>query len=416
MDSATGLPGCFSGAASHPLAVSFASHARHRQPIRANTGGHTNYCVELWQVNLLRKSWRWSTLVHALQLAADVLGNLLAVLVKHRIVAPGTELQFHPSRELYDAWSRKGLSNEGFVPQRPSLAGQQLTDAYLDEEAESLGQVTVASSDEPACDVCDRAVDAERSTCVPCAKHELSARRYENTIARIENAARRVCCFSDLPPLLVSVPTFVPPPPILQPSTLVPTDPTSLRLGSTPRKSAISRKSSQLHANLRRLIPHYQVGLPSPRNTSSSSRSSSVPCWQRSTASRWSSSAFIHQLPPDEECQWLPGPHLTSADEHTGHASPLPLHPCADRRGVRPRVPARPRQRRDGNPLSTRMSCFEPGLSSLGGPRGLCRPRDRVARVLFRCVMAPASGFACLTRKAPPAPAPECRCRDKPRD
>lgn len=93
IDSATGLPGCFSGAAAHPLAVSFASHARHRQPIRANAGSDTNYCVELRQVNLLRKSWRWPTVVHALQSAAVVLGNLLGVLVKHRIVSPCPGMQ-----------------------------------------------------------------------------------------------------------------------------------------------------------------------------------------------------------------------------------------------------------------------------------------------------------------------------------
>lgn len=111
IDLATGLPGCFSGAGHHPLQVSLASHARHRQPLRVNAGVDTNHAVELWMVNHLRKSWRWPTLVSLLQSAIPSLRPTLEVLVRHGVLPPcALPDVLVPTEDLEDAWYQNGSS------------------------------------------------------------------------------------------------------------------------------------------------------------------------------------------------------------------------------------------------------------------------------------------------------------------
>lgn len=86
-----------------------------------------------------------------------------------------------PSRELYDAWARNGLSDEEVVAQRPYLAEhiQQLTDTFMDKEDERLKQVTMASSEEPACDVMVRrwTSNAQLTFLVPSVRYQYDVTR-----------------------------------------------------------------------------------------------------------------------------------------------------------------------------------------------------------------------------------------------
>lgn len=103
MDLAKGLPGCFSGDGRHPLQVSLASHARHRQPLSLNAGPDTNHAVELWLVNHLRKTWRWSTLVLLLGSASSALVPTLEVLVQRGLLAQTTVA-------TQSSWSTEGFA------------------------------------------------------------------------------------------------------------------------------------------------------------------------------------------------------------------------------------------------------------------------------------------------------------------
>lgn len=184
LDAATGLPGCFSGDTHHPLHVSLAAHARHNQPMRFNAGVDTNHCVELWLVNALRKTWRWSTLVHVLQSASPVLRPLLAVLVR-RGVLPACDLpdELEPSSQLREMWGENALSWEEVVRQRPDLGAHvdELEQAFQAQGERRRAQATPAPSGAAACQSCGGCVSGERVACVSCSKHARLTRRHVST-------------------------------------------------------------------------------------------------------------------------------------------------------------------------------------------------------------------------------------------
>lgn len=191
LDPATGLPGCFSGDSNHPLQVSLASHARHNQPMRFNAGAETNHCVELWLVNALRKTWRWSTLVHVLRSAAPVLRPLLRSLV-HREVLPQCELpqEFEPSSHLRDMWGENALSWDEVVRQRPDLTAHvdELENAFRETDERRRAAVTLAKSGEAACRDCGAGVSGQRVACPSCLKHARLSSRHATTRNQLHNA------------------------------------------------------------------------------------------------------------------------------------------------------------------------------------------------------------------------------------
>lgn len=78
----------------HPLAVSWAAHARHGDPLSPL---ETNVSTELWMVNRMRATWRFSALVAAIRLLLPELQRLRDLLVDIGVLPSRRQMdEYHP--------------------------------------------------------------------------------------------------------------------------------------------------------------------------------------------------------------------------------------------------------------------------------------------------------------------------------